>query len=265
MRTFRALTTNVAVAIDDGMPLAEIAHAVIARYPAAETAELHYRLQPGGVHRDENFSAVEQPMDVTPAFEMDLYEQVVTRAAKGLVLHAAAIEVNGQALVLCGASGAGKTTLALTLTARGYRLLTEEVVWIGPDGTVRGLPRALHVPEGSPLRERIPANWTQFTYPIRDRDGAQRHHVLVVPPPDVLQLEPLPLFALVRMGHGPDWPVRLEESPQSDALQRLWDRSLRRDEAGLEVATSLLRRYPSYVLSSTSETEALSLLRTLLK
>lgn len=265
MKTFAALTTGVAVSIDDALPLADVARAIIENYAPAESAELSYVLEPGGIRRNDDFLAVEQPMDVTPTFELDLYEQVVTRAAPGWILHAAAIDVGGRALVLAGSSGAGKTTLALALLAEGFRLLTEEIVWIGPDGTVRGVPRALHVPEGEPLHARIPATWRRLPYPIRDRAGARREGLLVVPPREVMLAEPRPLGAIVRIGHGADWDVKLEQRPPSEALQRLWDRSLRRHHDDLAVATGTLSRYPSFVLSSTTETEALDLLRPLLK
>jgi hypothetical protein len=261
--TFRALTTTVAVDIDDAVPA--LAHALIRSYPPSRDAELRYDLRPGEVKRNEQRLLLDDERDLVPAFEMDLYEQVLARAAPGWILHAAAIEVNGRALVLCGASGAGKTTLTLALAARGYRLLTEEVVWIDRTATVRGLPRPLHVPADSPQRTRIPSGWTQLPYPIRGRDGVVRENILVVPPPEAFQLGPLPLHAIVRMGHGSDWPLHLEPSRHHIALQRLWDRSLRQDDAGLEAATGVLREHGSYALSSTTEREALELLEPLLK
>jgi hypothetical protein len=86
-----------------------------------------------------------------------------------------------------------------------------------------------------------------------------------VPPASVFELGPLPLGAIVRMGHGPDWEIYLRESPHHVALQRLWDRSLRQDDGGLEAATDVLRRHGSWELSSTTEAEALALLAPLLK
>jgi len=42
-----------------------------------------------------------------------------------LCLHAAAIEKNGQVVVLAGLNGVGKTSLALSLVAKGYRLFAD--------------------------------------------------------------------------------------------------------------------------------------------
>jgi hypothetical protein len=263
--TFRALTTSVSVAIADDVPDAALAHALVRNYPPAEHAELSYELTATELRRNGELLRLDDPRDLVALFEMDLYEQVGTRAAPGWLLHAAAFEVAGRALVLCGASGAGKTTLSLALAARGLRLLTEEMVWIDKTANVRGLPRPIHVPEHSPQRARIPASWATLPYAIRGRDGLRHNHTLVVPPREAFVLDALPLRAIVRMGHGPDWPTYLRESPHHIALQRLWDRSMRQDDGGLEAATHVLREHGSFELSSTTESDALALVETLLK
>jgi hypothetical protein len=263
--TFRGITTTVRVDIDDDAPSRDLAHAIIQSYPPASDHELHYHLRRDAVVRDGTQLPLDDARDAVPLFEMDLYDQLVARAAPGWLLHAAAIKVGGSALVLCGPSGAGKTTITLALATRGMRLLTEEVVWIDRTGEVRGLPRPLHVPGDSPQRQRIPRGWLQLPYSIRTRDGGVRENILVVPPGDAFELGPLPLRAIVRIGHGPDWPVHLRRSPDHVALERLWTRALRQDDSGLVAATAVLRAHGSYELASTTEREALQLLEPLLK
>src|SRR5436853_7875447 len=43
-----------------------------------------------------------------------------------LVLHASAVTINDRAVVICGGSGWGKSTLAAALHRRGHRLLTDD-------------------------------------------------------------------------------------------------------------------------------------------
>jgi hypothetical protein len=60
------------------------------------------------------------------------------------VLHASAVEIDGAAHVLIGASGAGKSSIALNLALLGARLLADDVVAVerAHDGTVLVHPGA---------------------------------------------------------------------------------------------------------------------------
>lgn len=66
------------------------------------------------------------PQDLHPSL-MRAVLAVALRHAGRVVLHAAAVELRGRVLVILGASGAGKTTLAATLCAMGGRLLGDEL------------------------------------------------------------------------------------------------------------------------------------------
>lgn len=83
-------------------------------------------------------------------------------AARGLVAcHAAALRTpDGRALLLRGAGGAGKSTLALAAWRQGWPLIAEEVAWldgrgaadarVGPAGwLVRGRPDRLHLDQAT--------------------------------------------------------------------------------------------------------------------
>ena len=52
----------------------------------------------------------------------------VLRRRGVLCLHASAVVVNGRCAVFCGAPGAGKSTLAAAMSARGHQLLTDDVL-----------------------------------------------------------------------------------------------------------------------------------------
>jgi HprK-related kinase A len=77
-----------------------------------------------------------------PMLEWAMNWVVASRAHRHLLLHAAVAERDGRALLLPGASGAGKTTLCALLVARGWRLLSDEFAIIDPArGSCVPMPR----------------------------------------------------------------------------------------------------------------------------
>lgn len=65
---------------------------------------------------------------------------VATARLGGLLLHSCALARGEHAVVACGKSGDGKSTLARLGKAAGLDLLTDEVVQLFPDGRVGGTP-----------------------------------------------------------------------------------------------------------------------------
>lgn len=51
-----------------------------------------------------------------------------------LAIHSTALEMNGKAVLISGASGAGKSTTALELIKRGYRYLADDIAMVNVDG-----------------------------------------------------------------------------------------------------------------------------------
>ena len=81
-----------------------------------------------------------------PMFEWGLNYAIAGQAHQYLVVHAAAIERNGRVVILPGAPGAGKSTLAAALTRSGWRLLSDELALIRPgDGKVVPLARPINL------------------------------------------------------------------------------------------------------------------------
>jgi hypothetical protein len=73
--------------------------------------------------------AVLRPLIFGPLFS------ILLRQRGRLVLHASSVEIDGVAVAFMGASGWGKSTLAEYFYARGYRLLTDDVMAIDLDGS----------------------------------------------------------------------------------------------------------------------------------
>lgn len=73
------------------------------------------------------------PQDTAlPFLEWGLNWCVATRAHHYLMLHAGALEKNGNTLLLPAHPGSGKSTLTAALCHRGWRLLTDETVLVQP-------------------------------------------------------------------------------------------------------------------------------------
>jgi hypothetical protein len=74
--------------------------------------------------------------------EWRLYAASAAESPAPLMIHAGAVARKGQALLLPGVSGAGKTTLTYALAARGWRTLTDDLLATSasPDGETLALP-----------------------------------------------------------------------------------------------------------------------------
>lgn len=76
------------------------------------------------------------------AAELGMNLQMALGQRRYLLLHAAALERDGRALVLTGESGAGKSTMATLLAVRGWRFMGDEFALLDPaTGLLHAFPR----------------------------------------------------------------------------------------------------------------------------
>lgn len=126
--------------------------------------------------------------DIAAIATLDRLVDAVQRGvhARGLIaIHSASIATPGGILVIAGASGQGKSTLALGLAHRGFGLLSDELAVIDRDGSVLPYARSVHVrpdtleliPALAFLRERPRltlgggSEWAVTPAELRDRWG----------------------------------------------------------------------------------------------
>ncbi len=259
---FRALACDVEVDTGDA-EIAAVLGDLLATYPPASGAPaLHYRVEPAGLWRaGARVRACAHPLEAAAAFVLDLYEQLVAACGDRVVLHAAALARGGAALVLTGASGAGKTTLALGLYAAGADYLTEECAAIDRDGTVLGLARPItRLPDddGPP-----PAGLERREIRRRLADGRIVRRALLVPPADRIRTRPTSLDAVVLLVQDPTRPTALEALPGVEALQALQPLVMNAGPGALEALVTLAGSGRVHRLRSRSAVEAVNALERL--
>ena len=136
-----------------------------------------------------------------------------------LPLHGAAVEVDGGALLLCGPSRAGKTTLATAFVGAGHRLLTEDL------GCCRLSPAPAVLPGPAMLRvrtdvyERLAPSGTT----VLGRDDDRVHLALEGELRGDGSPVPLRAIALLRTGDR----IHSRRVAPHDALRDLWALSLK--------------------------------------
>jgi hypothetical protein len=99
-----------------------------------------------------------------------LFSRSLKRSNHLIQIHGAAVEREGKAVIFCGDSYAGKSTMTFHLIRRGWRFFTDEVILLDPETMrVRPFHRNLLVRQGalendSFLKEKCQGHWHYDDY-----------------------------------------------------------------------------------------------------
>jgi hypothetical protein len=94
----------------------------------------------------ERVRSTGDPATVFAHLVWEIGQQVTTRPSRWLLLHAAAAELDGRAILLPARSGAGKSTLVAGLVSSGMGYLTDDVTAVDPEaGSVHPYPKPISV------------------------------------------------------------------------------------------------------------------------
>lgn len=200
----------------------------------------------------ELLNSVELPIDMIPAFEIDLYRHLLA-LTPDVTLHAGAIvDESGRAIVVAGVSGAGKSTLVRGLLANGFRYLSEEMVAIRPGRRCLGLARALHVDDPQIV---APAGYVVDDYPLR-RLPSGTFRLFHLPSASIWRGEAC-TAAVLAIDHAPDAPDALVRLRGGEALIALWPAIFRQSPEALADFEPAFAGVPIYRLSTSSAASAL--------
>jgi hypothetical protein len=142
-----------------------------------------------------------------------------TALVRGFELfHAAAVTIEGRAVMLIGQSGAGKTSLALRLLLAGAGFLTDDVLAVdrGPDGAPRAHPGARVAGLRPPERDRLASAERAMLGPLHVLDD--KSYATLAP-----RTTPAPLgavFFLTRPGREAGGAAEVVSGPLVERLEQ---------------------------------------------
>lgn len=199
-----------------------------------------------------------------PALEWGINWCIATRSHHLLMLHAAGVERNGQAILFPASPGNGKSTLCTALIHSGWRLLSDEFGLVRPeDGRLLPLPRVI------PLKNESIAVIRQFRPQavigpsfLKTRKGTVAH---VQPPLDSIRRaqEPAQARWLIFPRWIADTPLSLQPIAKSQAFLMVASNAFNYDvldETSFRLINAMVRACDCFTLVYSKLDEAISAL-----
>jgi hypothetical protein len=230
VRHYRLLDLSIALRCPP--PYARIVEPTFAALSATPSAEddVLVEIVPSNGRRCEimiDGSAVEYcdgPEEVVPTLKALLVGLILRESRDMAAFHAAGLARGDRCLLLPGASGHGKSTLAAALAMTGFALMSDDTMILsnGPAPAMRTMPFGACLKTGawSALASRAPQI---MDLPVHTRiDGIRVRYLL--PPRLSLFLEParhLPVRWIVFPQYVEGAPLRMREITRTEALRRL--------------------------------------------
>ncbi|HEY4140325.1 MAG TPA: hypothetical protein VGM57_02865 [Pseudolabrys sp.] len=160
--------------------------------------------------------------ELAPSLKAYITEQIVARSPPDVVFHAAHLVRGMRSILISGAPGAGKTTLALHLMNAEFEYRADDIVLIAPDGNVMGVPFAPTVKAGA--WEVINKIYPELNDAIVHRrpDGKC---VRYLKPAHIVRTGKYPVGWIIFIERNSDGPAILKPLGRVDALSKLMEGS----------------------------------------
>jgi hypothetical protein len=151
---------------------------------------------------------------------------LATRVLGFVPLHGACVGTQGRGVLLLGASGSGKSTVALHSLLHGLDFLAEDAVFVQPQSLfATGVANFVHVRADSIgfIDDRAQRGWIADAPVIRRRSGVEKHEADLRRGPGQLALHPLQLIGAVFVSPLPAEPrdALLRRVDDADVTLRL--------------------------------------------
>lgn len=193
------------------------------------------------------FSA-ENVYELLYGFEKDLTIELESQRKDLFFVHGAALELNGQAILISAPSGSGKSTTTWALLHHGFNYLSDELAPIQLESlNIEAFPHALNQKKHPP---------EPYVLPEQTFKTDRTMHVPVEVLPCKVIYTPTPLVAMFYVQYNPDatepsiTPVSVAQGCMNLFANGL--NQLQHENKGLAAATDIAERVPSFKVETTS-------------
>jgi len=203
--------------------------------------------------------------DLVAHLEWSINTAALRRLGHYYQLHAAAVSLDGTALLFPAEPGGGKTTLALWLCLNGFQYLTDEVTLVSPDTlTVTPFPKSFGLKEGTvQLLSKLKPELG-----LSDYEGTFRQERIWYLPPAAISPRCVSgqarAGAVILVNHDPRRATELTDYSKARMVVELINQSfnfLAFKERGVEVLTRLVEQAACFRLSVNDLDRAATLIR----